>query len=687
MANGQIDFSAYESQETKQAPGTIDFSQYEDAAPKKKGPEFKFAEGAKEAPIDKLLNWFNSKKQAAEDRRLSEAASGKAQTVKPQSLSPGVRRTQEERARRGEPGLPADVALSGMGADVATLLKEGVKPKNLAIAGATVAAPEVMLPYLTYTGAREAARGRQEGEDQPAEVQRRLMGAAQAVGSIAGVEGVRQGKIPTATDRLQGVAPKIQQFRANAAAAKASKAAIAADESITKAIPPSKSNPWTPDDLKAARPFLEDEHATTPITKENAVEQFRDHADTSIGKIETKIAEYVNANPTDTIGGHATPTADVKAALGKNVRKGFVDEGMKALDDYTFADDMTIPEADKLRHQLNADNRNAMKAKNNYDLANMRQTDPAFAAREALSESLRDGVYGKLEQRGIVGVREIRKAEGSLIKLRNAAQAKIYSGEKQVAGTGASALKRGVTQAIGAATGAAVGAPIPIPGSSVVGALVGKEAASAMVPGRLTTNELIARGFEKPQTQGARLPGVPARPQVAGQLGKGATVTPQPGASVQTPAEVQAQAAATKSAQTPSRRLVRDPATGRMKVQYTTKGGGETIYPEKAAPAAPEKVTKQDVADFLKKKRTETNASGESSASQEAINRSKSEKSQGIKRVRIDTRSGREVPLFGVDAVDVKAGPYDVIVKRGPNGEEILETGSKARPYRPKGKT
>lgn len=76
------------------------------------------------------------------------------------------------------------------------------------------------------------------------------------------------------------------------------------------------------------------------------------------------------------------------------------------------------------------------------------------------------------------------------------------------------------------------------------------------------------------------------------------------------------------------------------------------------------------------------NGSGESSASQEAISRVASEKANKVERFRIDTRSGKETKLFGVDAVDAKAGPYDRIVKRGPHGEEIQDEGAKARPAR-----
>lgn len=78
---------------------------------------------------------------------------------------------------------------------------------------------------------------------------------------------------------------------------------------------------------------------------------------------------------------------------------------------------------------------------------------------------------------------------------------------------------------------------------------------------------------------------------------------------------------------------------------------------------------------------TTPNGSGESAASQEALSRVASERSQGIKRVRIDTRSGTETPLFGPDAVDAKAGPFDRIVQRDASGHETtLDSGQRARP-------
>lgn len=78
---------------------------------------------------------------------------------------------------------------------------------------------------------------------------------------------------------------------------------------------------------------------------------------------------------------------------------------------------------------------------------------------------------------------------------------------------------------------------------------------------------------------------------------------------------------------------------------------------------------------------TRNNASGGNAASLEALSRSASEKANGMTRVRIDTRSGRETPIINnSDAVDLKAGPYERIVQRGPQGETTVDEGANARP-------
>lgn len=69
-------------------------------------------------------------------------------------------------------------------------------------------------------------------------------------------------------------------------------------------------------------------------------------------------------------------------------------------------------------------------------------------------------------------------------------------------------------------------------------------------------------------------------------------------------------------------------------------------------------------------------------ASPEAISRIKTEKAKGIEKFKVDTRSNKEIPLIGVDAIDVQPGPYDVIVQREPDKPDtVLSRGAKAKDY------
>lgn len=75
------------------------------------------------------------------------------------------------------------------------------------------------------------------------------------------------------------------------------------------------------------------------------------------------------------------------------------------------------------------------------------------------------------------------------------------------------------------------------------------------------------------------------------------------------------------------------------------------------------------------------NASGESAASLEALNAQKSNKARGIKTVIIDSRTGKERPAIGVRPEDNPVNPFDVMVRRTPDGgQTILQQGAKAKP-------
>lgn len=73
------------------------------------------------------------------------------------------------------------------------------------------------------------------------------------------------------------------------------------------------------------------------------------------------------------------------------------------------------------------------------------------------------------------------------------------------------------------------------------------------------------------------------------------------------------------------------------------------------------------------------NASAESAASLEAQRRAEAEQSAGVKRFVTDTRTGRERPLIGPDAVDYKVRPTEISFKRDTAGRvEVVDRGEKA---------
>jgi len=74
------------------------------------------------------------------------------------------------------------------------------------------------------------------------------------------------------------------------------------------------------------------------------------------------------------------------------------------------------------------------------------------------------------------------------------------------------------------------------------------------------------------------------------------------------------------------------------------------------------------------------NASGESAASIEAINRQRAEASGGVQRLRVDARSGKATPLIGPEAVDAVPGPHDILVTEQGGRRTVLDQGAKVTP-------
>jgi hypothetical protein len=313
---------------------------------------------------------------------------------------------------------------------------------------------------------------------------------------------------------------------------------------VQAALPPSKSAPYTPQDIAAAKPWMDQHTASTPGS---GVERYRDTADASLDTIESHVRQMIAANPQDVIT--TNPRAAAQAALSGGraaVDSSFVDAGMKDLDRFNL-NNPNVSQADDIRWKINQENK-AVRLRNHYDQATAMATDPAYAAREAAADSLRDGIYGKLEERGMPGVDDLRRTEGSIIRLRNAAEKAYYSGEKAPPGT-SGGLSAKVIQ---------MGARKVLPGMI----------ADAIMPDPLTRNQLLDRAMSLKGTARPTLPMIPAAPTPAGLLTEGAKppiVTPAPADTSGTPKTPETAPQAVHSGSRESRLGVRPPnAAGKI---------------------------------------------------------------------------------------------------------------------------
>lgn len=372
---------------------------------------------------------------------------------------------------------------------------------------------------------------------------------------------------------------------ANRSARQAQKLSGQQMSDLMTGAPPSKSASYTPHDLTRAKMYLDAEHATSPIT---SVEDLRDASDSAITQIEQHVQQAIAANPNDLI--RTKPIDAVVARLRQHLRGDALKQGLAALKDLPLWKPLTIEQADRLRLQLNYENKGILK-KNNYDVQTARAVDPGFAAREAAVGALRDGIYQQLEARGIHGIADLRRDEGALIKVRNAADSHSLKGESKVGGTGANTLPRRIAGAAVVGGSAMAGDLVGGYPGAAVGAMVGEHLRRSVVTPNMTRNELIERAFKKSTGHPVALPTIPAAPVIAGHLQAAPIVTPPPAdpSFVRgVPAEVQRRptvgllpAATIPMGSGPDRSevravpagrglVVRDPKTGRYKRVYTS---------------------------------------------------------------------------------------------------------------------
>lgn len=253
------------------------------------------------------------------------------------------------------------------------------------------------------------------------------------------------------------------------------------------------------DDVHRARPFLETVHNNgIPIVgKEDAVSQFVKAADVAINEIEQHVAGLVQQFPDATV-------SPMEGAVLKRVSQmpgaspADLNAARKVTQQYGLDQPRSLAEAESLRIRLNAENKSILEGTGVKQRTAV-LTNPAYVARQEAANQLRDGIYGALEQRGIQGIRDLRLSEGSILKLRNAADpiTRSLRSESTVARTGQSSLGRRLVQRVAPGLGAGAGASIGgVPGAAV-GAELGRELTAGLTATNLNKNELLERAFRQ----------------------------------------------------------------------------------------------------------------------------------------------------------------------------------------------
>lgn len=321
-----------------------------------------------------------------------------------------------------------------------------------------------------------------------------------------------------AVDAATGAVKKVAEFPEKRAEAKAAaKTAKIKQEDFAEAtadlrkvighdIPESTIRTWDA--------YLERHHGEFPIRN---VGEAADATTLEIKGIDNMIKKAIDIIPEEPIATNVRADVEdgLRASEGYQAEgEAWVEKGLKAIEKYNI-DDAKLSQADATRAVLNSVN-DVSAAQNGFDRAALAKTDAGYLARKLAADSYREGVYNQLENYGIgdelgINVRELRRDQGDLIKVRNALEKQRKKGGVAVKGshpkgTGKEMLREGIRSAAGA-TGATVGGTI---GSTlggvgtVAGAVAGHAAgrtygaklADSISPAAdLTRDALIERRF------------------------------------------------------------------------------------------------------------------------------------------------------------------------------------------------
>lgn len=442
--------------------------------------------------------------------RFGEASAGKvaegASDIGQGNYSRGARKVLQ--------GAGTFAGVAGAPLLIPEIAAAGVVPTMAGLIGATAAA-SVAQPTVEYLGKRVGL-----SEDQ-----------AGLLGDVAGVfAGVKAYK-PS------------QALPGRYTARKLRIGEVAADSELIRAIPPSHASPYTKEDVAVARPYISKEK---PI---ESVEDLIESSDAGITKMESVVREMIDSVPDARITTRIR--SRVRNELADSVRTDDLDSAMSSLDSIANLDKpASLSDYEAIRLRLNQELKANLK-KNAYDRATARSVDPSFRAKEIAAQEIRSAIYGHLDSLGMPGVKEFRLAEGSLIKVRNAAQRQAFAGEKNAPGGTPGFIRSALGKTVNLGS-VVFGAKVGGPAGAAVGSEVGGRLSSAITGKNITRDALVKSAFKRKDLRQPMYPTMPTRPPTSGSAvpptdqatpppssprtppGLGSTAKPPPGGGSET---------------------------------------------------------------------------------------------------------------------------------------------------------
>jgi hypothetical protein len=280
-----------------------------------------------------------------------------------------------------------------------------------------------------------------------------------------------------------------------------------------KVIPPGVGKAaYTPEDAAAVRPILEKAHGVSPVDSPqgvvDALESDRVSRDNEVRGLVRDGGKYAQEPLllTDDAGQPVSVKQKLVEALAEDekLRPGFTEAALKELERFNTTDP-TLDEADKLRETLNSENRDKLNTpQGKRAISDARETDPEFAARYELQDILRDGIYSRLEEKGVKNARESRQLDASVIRVKNAALKQVNNADKVLRGSsdvgafrkGAAKISTVAGAGAGWGAGAATGIPLAPEVGAVVGGGLGKALGEKIAPPDLTRGEVLKRSLD-----------------------------------------------------------------------------------------------------------------------------------------------------------------------------------------------